>query len=101
MTLLTPPALGVEGTGCFSPDCSPLGVGLGAPLPPVGVAEHLCPPPGLPLPLKPPELAPPPLGFTTRTGVLTPVLCRFLTFFVFAAFYVAFIFIMPPFAAIS
>ena len=45
-----PLALGVEGIVSFSPGCSPLGVGLGAPLPSVGGLEDLRPPPRLPLP---------------------------------------------------
>ena len=59
LLLSAPPAQGIEGAGRFSPDCSPLGVALGAPLPPVGGAEDLRRPPGLPLPLKPPGLGPP------------------------------------------
>ena len=38
---------------------------------------------------------------STLTGVLTPFLFCFLMFFRFAAFYVAFIFRMPPHAAVS
>ena len=47
-----------------------------------------------------PRIVPSPLGFTL-SGVLTPLLFRFLEFVGLAAFYVAFIFIMPTFAAIS
>ena len=101
LVLSVPPRLAVEGIGQFSSECQPQGVRLGALLPPVGGAEDLRPPPRLPLPLKPPGLAPPAPGFTTLTSVPTPLLFSFLMFFGFAAFYVAFIFIMPLFAAIS
>ena len=101
LLLSAPPALQLEGAGRFSLDSSSIGVALGAPLPPVGGAEVLSPPRGLPLPLKPPGLGPPPFGFTTLTGVLTPFPFRLPWFFGIAAFYVAFISIMPPFAAIS
>ena len=46
----------------LSPCCSPLGAGLGGPLPPVGGAEDLRPPPGFPLLVEHPGLQPPPLG---------------------------------------
>ena len=47
------------------------------------------------------RVRPPPFRSTTLTGVLTPFLFHFFQFFGFAGFYVAFILIMPPLAAIS
>ena len=85
----------------MSPDGSCLGVGLDAPLTPVGRGpKDLRPPPGLPLPLKPPGLAPPPSGVPP----LLAFLCRSSSVsyvFWICDFYVAFILIMPPVAAIS
>ena len=68
----------------------------------IGRSQDLRPPPGLPLPLpwEPPGFMASPLEFTL-SGVLTPLLFRFLEFLGLTAFYMAFIFIMATFAAIS
>ena len=93
-------ALGVEWAGRFSPDGSPLGLGL-------GVLVHQWR--GLrtlsltrvTLTLNTSRVRGPPFRSTNLTGCLTPFLLWFLESFEFLPFYVAFIFIMPPFAAIS
>ena len=81
MPLSAPSALGAERKGRFSSYCLPLGVGLIAPLQAVGGAADLRSSRRVTLTVKTPGVRPAPLGFTTLTGVLTPVLFRFFKFF--------------------